>query len=79
MRKGEYTPTKKKIYDICRLMNEHLLIEIKVRCPWCGEYAMLLKEKNAHYWCTNCKAEGSLNELESELHRRIMEQVPRGE
>ena len=68
---------RKQIYSICRQMDTPAWIEIKVRCFWCGEYRLLLKERNAHYYCINCGAEGPLEEVEMELYRRVMEKAPR--
>lgn len=70
-----------QMIDLAKMLGryKHVMLEIKVKCPFCGEYTLLLKEKGAHYWCMNddCGREGSLDELEFYVLEELM-QKPRG-
>lgn len=70
----EMNPIRLQMLYIAALLGQkYPFLEIKVRCPWCLEYTLLLKEKNSHYWCMNCEEEGVLDELEFKIHNDIMQ------
>ena len=54
--------------------------EMKINCPFCGAYTMLLKsggKRGAHYYCLDCGREGSNDDLHQELLEKLI-QKPRG-
>lgn len=72
MTKYRTNKTRDQMIRIAMISGEHkIFMETKTVCPWCNTYSLLLKEKNAHYWCMECNAEGSLNQLERELLCRL--------
>ena len=70
-----------RIKEIVELLPEDdYYWEIKVICPECRRYTMLLKAggvKGPHYYCLNCGIEGSIDKLYYRLLAEIIER-PRG-
>lgn len=79
--KEEMNEIRLQMIDIAKLLGpyNHVKFEIKTICPYCGEYTLLLKEHDAHYWCMNneCHREGPLDELELHIFDEMMKK-PRG-
>lgn len=78
------TKIMKMIDDIAAMVPdsraEDYYWEKKILCPYCNEYAMLLKaggKHGPHYYCISCEAEGPLQEMYQGMLGTMMEK-PRG-
>ena len=64
---------QKRIFQIAdNLGQNNPKIEVKIKCPYCGAFTMMLKEHQEKYYCYKCEQEGPLEEINHEYLSSLM-------